>query len=53
MTLSELQDVAKGLGMPGFAAKQMAQWLYVKRVKSIDEMTNLSLKFRTMLSDSY
>ena len=53
MTLSELQEVAKGLGMPSFAAKQIAQWLYVKRVQSIDEMTNLSLKHRTMLADSY
>jgi len=53
MTLSELQEVTKGLGMPGFTAKQIAQWLYVKRVKSIDEMTNLSLKHRAMLSEAY
>ena len=53
MTLSELQEVTKGLGMPGFTAKQIAQWLYVKRVKSIDEMTNLSLKHRAMLSEVY
>lgn len=53
MTLSELQEVTKGLGMPGFTAKQIAQWLYVKRVKNIDEMTNLSLKHRAMLSEAY
>lgn len=53
MTLSELQEVTKGLGMPGFTAKQISQWLYVKRVKSIDEMTNLSLKHRAMLSEAY
>lgn len=53
MTLSELQEVAKDLGMPGFAAKQIAQWLYGKRVKSIDEMTNLSLKHRTLLAEGY
>ncbi|MCR4766135.1 MAG: 23S rRNA (adenine(2503)-C(2))-methyltransferase RlmN [Bacteroidaceae bacterium] len=53
MTLSELQEVVKGLGMPGFAAKQIAQWLYVKRVTSIDEMTNLSLKHRAMLAENY
>lgn len=53
MTLSELQEMTKGLGMPGFTAKQIAQWLYVKRVKSIDEMTNLSLKHRAMLSEAY
>ena len=53
MTLSELQEMVKGLGMPSFAAKQIAQWLYVKRVKSIDEMTNLSLKHRTLLAERY
>ena len=53
MTLSELQEVTKGLGMPGFTAKQIAQWLYVKRAKNIDEMTNLSLKHRAMLSEAY
>lgn len=39
--------------MPGFTAKQIAQWLYVKRAKNIDEMTNLSLKHRAMLSEAY
>ena len=53
MTLSELQEVTKGLGMPSFAAKQIAGWLYVKRVGSIGEMTNLSLKYRALLSESY
>ncbi len=53
MTLSELQEVTKGLGMPGFAAKQIAGWLYVKRVGSIGEMPNLSLKYRALLSESY
>lgn len=46
LTLSELQQVVKLMGMPAFAAKQIASWLYVKRVGSIDEMTNLSLKHR-------
>ncbi|MBO7418725.1 MAG: 23S rRNA (adenine(2503)-C(2))-methyltransferase RlmN [Bacteroidaceae bacterium] len=53
MTLSELQEVTRRLGMPGFAAKQMAGWLYTKRVTSIDEMTNLSLKQRSLLSENY
>ena len=51
MTLSELQEVVKLLGMPAFAAKQIASWLYVKRVRSIDEMTNLSLKYRELLKE--
>lgn len=53
LTLAELQAVTKGLGMPGFAAWQIAAWLYDKRVASIDEMTNLSLKHRELLKEGY
>lgn len=53
MTLVELEKVAHNLDMPRFAAKQMAQWLYVKRVSSIDEMTNLSIKQRENLKEDY
>ena len=53
MTLVELQSLAKRLGMPGFAAKQIASWLYDKKVASIDEMTNLSLKYRELLKQNY
>ena len=52
-TLNELHAVAESLGMPRFAAKQIAQWLYVKRVRTIDEMTNLSIANRERLSQSY
>ena len=51
MTLAELQQVVRRLGMPGFAAKQIASWLYDKKVSSIDEMTNLSLKHRELLKE--
>ena len=53
MTLAQLQQVAVENGMPLFTAKQMADWLYVKQVRSIDEMTNLSLKHRARLAESY
>ena len=53
MTLIELQSLVKRLGMPGFAAKQIASWLYDKKVTSIDEMTNLSLKYRELLKQNY
>lgn len=53
LTLSELQSVVKNLGMPGFAAKQIASWLYDKKVTSIGEMTNLSLNHRELLNESY
>ena len=53
MTLVELQSLTKRLGMPGFAAKQIASWLYEKKVASIDDMTNLSLKHRELLKQNY
>lgn len=52
-TLGEIQHITQNLGMPKFAAKQIASWLYDKKVISIDEMTNLSLKQREMLKTAY
>ena len=53
MTLGELKAVATEVGLPAFAAKQIMQWLYNKRVRSIDEMTNLSLKSRAILAEHH
>ena len=52
-TLTELQEVAVSVGLQKFAGKQLAQWLYVQRVTSIDEMTNISLKGREALKANY
>ena len=52
-TLIELQEVAVSVGLQKFAGKQLAQWLYVQRVTSIDEMTNISLKGREALKANY
>jgi 23S rRNA (adenine2503-C2)-methyltransferase len=52
-TLNELITVTKRLGLPGFTARQIADWLYKKEIGSIDEMTNLSKKTRDLLSAEY
>jgi 23S rRNA (adenine2503-C2)-methyltransferase len=52
-TLNELIAVTKRIGLPGFAARQMADWLYKKEISSIDQMTNLSKKMRETLSADY
>ena len=52
-TLEELQQVAITAGLPKFTGKQLAQWLYVQRVTSFDEMTNISLKGREALKANY
>ena len=51
MTIDELKAVAAEVGLPAFTGKQMSEWLYGKRVKSIDEMTNLSLRGRAALAE--
>lgn len=38
---------------PGFRAGQIFDWLYVKRVSSFDEMTNLPKSLRDKLEDSF
>ena len=53
LTPTELKTVVGSLGMPAFTAKQVAQWLYVKHVQSIDEMTNLSKQNRQLLAEHY
>ena len=53
MDLAELQTVATEIGMPRFAARQMMEWIYVRRARSFADMTNLSLKHREALSQHY
>ena len=50
-TLSQLQELCASEGFPRFTAKQLCDWLYKKRVDSIDSMTNLSLMQRARLND--
>ena len=52
-TPAELTEIAKAHGLPAFAGKQMAQWLYQKRVHSLEEMTNLSKAGREALAQDY
>ncbi|MCQ2311159.1 MAG: 23S rRNA (adenine(2503)-C(2))-methyltransferase RlmN [Paludibacteraceae bacterium] len=52
-TLTELQAIAEQCGLPKYTGKQLANWLYVRRVSSIDEMTDISLKGREALKAHY
>ena len=53
MTLGEMKEAVKQAGMPAFTAKQIADWIYKKRVRSIDEMTNISVKNREKLAELF
>ena len=49
MSLYELKEAVKQLGMPAFTGGQVAKWLYTQHVGDIDEMTNLSKANREKL----
>jgi len=52
-TIDELKTIVLELGMPGFTAKQISEWLYKKRAFTLDEMTNISAKNRELLNEKY
>lgn len=53
MTLEELQNVVMSGKMPKFVGKQLADWLYDKKVTSFDEMANISRKNKEWLAENY
>jgi 23S rRNA (adenine2503-C2)-methyltransferase len=53
MTLQQLSELCEREHLPRFAASQIARWLYVSHVDSIDSMTNLSLAVRRILQERY
>ncbi|GGA21867.1 23S rRNA (adenine(2503)-C(2))-methyltransferase RlmN [Paenibacillus physcomitrellae] len=52
-TLEELQAWAVEQGEPAFRGSQIFEWIYVKRVNSFEEMTNLSKALRQKLNDQF
>lgn len=52
-TLSQLQEICSSLSLPRFNAKQIARWLYVRRVEDIAQMTDLSLAARSAIANKY
>jgi 23S rRNA (adenine2503-C2)-methyltransferase len=51
--LNELQGWLKERREPAFRAKQIFDWLYKKRVKSFEEMSNLSKDLRAKLEQEF
>ena len=51
--LDELQNELVALGEKKFRAEQIFKWIYVEKVHSFDEMTNLSLELREKLKQNY
>ena len=53
LNLEELKTELESMGEKAFRAKQMYEWMHVKLVRSFDEMTNLSAKFREQCKEKY
>ncbi|MDR0794843.1 MAG: 23S rRNA (adenine(2503)-C(2))-methyltransferase RlmN [Tannerella sp.] len=53
MTMEELKGVADLAGLPAYASRQLADWLYKKKITSISEMTNISASKRDFLENHY
>ena len=49
LNLKEIEKITDSLGATKFRARQIHNWIYLKSVKEIDEMTDLSKKFRDEL----
>lgn len=52
-SLEELRLIVQSLGLPAFVGKQLADWIYKKKVSSFDRMSNISLSTRQKLMESF
>ena len=53
LDLNELETALVSLGKKKFRAKQIFQWLHVKRVFDFDKMTDISIQLRERLKENF
>ncbi len=51
--LPELKKELEAMGEKPFRAEQIFKWIFQEKVKSFDEMTNISLELREKLKENY
>lgn len=51
--LEDLKEEMVKIGEKKFRAEQIYKWLYEEKVKTFDEMTNLSIELRNKLKENY
>ncbi len=51
-TLEKLRQIVKNNNMPQYTSMQIANWLYKKHIRSIEDMTDISLRNREKLMQS-
>ncbi len=52
-SLDELKSAFKDMRLPSFAAGQVFDWIYKKRIEDFDKMSNLSKATRQTLNESF
>ena len=53
LTLDDIKNELQTIGEKAFRAQQIWDWLWVKQVRSIDEMSNLSKELRQHLKNEF
>nr|MCR5076093.1 23S rRNA (adenine(2503)-C(2))-methyltransferase RlmN [Ruminococcus sp.] len=53
LELPELEAALEAVGEKKFRAKQIYQWLHVKRIFDFDKMTDLSVQLRARLKEIF
>lgn len=52
LTLDELKGIVTDMGLPAFVGKQLADWIYGKKVRKLEEMRNLSRETKRKLEET-
>lgn len=53
ISLAEMQEMFRAMGQPAYRAKQVTEWLYVKRAGSFAAMSNLPAALRGSLEEAF
>jgi 23S rRNA (adenine2503-C2)-methyltransferase len=53
LVIGELQEQLRDMGEPGFRAGQITDWVYQKRIDTIEKMTDLPLPLRARLVETF
>lgn len=53
LDVDEIAEILTGIGEKKFRARQVFQWLHVKRVLDFDKMTDISVQLRRSLSEIF
>ena len=52
-SMSEINQLVNDAGLPRFRSNQLLEWIYSRKARSYDEMTNLPKAMREQFSQSY